>query len=352
MVTAGGRGWTAGGGVLIRAGTGAGSGAGSGSSPVGWFASGCGSSGSGGGACGSGRKAVAGRSQSSASQGSSAVVKVSDRSRAEKLPRSSAMASVAACRDARSGRRFGVARSARVRHRRHGRVRHLAVPVRRRWAFAVAGSSPSAGPASRAVAGTASGAVRGVRPLGWLVRHRCRGRIRRRLARVEVRRPRPGWRRRHRRPRPRGRRRVGRRRGGRRCRCWCRSSVFGVVAGVAAVADPPAEQVDQGVGAALLFGAFVSGFGDGGQRVEDLIDCDGVDRGQRGVQEADPVDVRADTDVAVVEGAAESFVGLVGFDLGDELVQPAAEDFRGFLDRDRHHQGVQQFLGSVVHQSA
>ena len=117
---------------------------------------------------------------------------------------------------------------------------------------------------------------------------------------------------------------------------------------MAAVADFAEEEFGAGVGAALLEGAGVAGGGDGGERVEDLVDGVGVGGGDGGVEEADAVEVGADGDVPVLQGAAEPVVGLVGFDAGDEFVQPATEEFHGFADRDVDDQGVQQLFGGVA----
>jgi len=53
---------------------------------------------------------------------------------------------------------------------------------------------------------------------------------------------------------------------------------------VAAVADLAEQEFGAGVGAALLEGAGVAGGGDGGERVEDLVD--GVGGGDGGAPEA------------------------------------------------------------------
>ena len=57
---------------------------------------------------------------------------------------------------------------------------------------------------------------------------------------------------------------------------------------VAAVADLAEEEFGAGVGAALLEGAGVAGFGDGGEGVEDLVDGVGVGGGDGGVRKLMP----------------------------------------------------------------
>src|SRR6478752_4077426 len=113
---------------------------------------------------------------------------------------------------------------------------------------------------------------------------------------------------------------------------------------VAAVADLAEQEFGAGVGAALLEGAGVTGFGDGGQGVEDLVDRVGVGGGDGGAEEADAVDVGADGDVPVLQRSAHPVVGLVGFDLGDEFVQPATQQLHGFVGGNVDDQGVQQLF--------
>lgn len=105
--------------------------------------------------------------------------------------------------------------------------------------------------------------------------------------------------------------------------------VAGVPTGVASVADPAQQHVDQCVGAALLLGAGVAGLGDGGDGRQHPVDRAGIDGGHRRAQEADAVEVGADGHVPIGKGTVDSFVLFVGFDAGDELVEPPAEQFAG-----------------------
>jgi hypothetical protein len=98
-----------------------------------------------------------------------------------------------------------------------------------------------------------------------------------------------------------------------------------VPTGLAAVADPAQQHIDQRIGAALLQGTGVARMGhrcDGG---EHPVDRCGIQRRQRGAEEADAVQVRADRDVPVGQRPVDPFVLLIGFDAGHELVQPPAE---------------------------
>lgn len=66
------------------------------------------------------------------------------------------------------------------------------------------------------------------------------------------------------------------------------------------------------------------------------------------MQEADAIQVGPDVDAAIGNRTMQSFVGLIRFDPGHELIEPTTEQLRGLADRDVNDHGVQHLLGTFL----